>query len=660
MTVKCDCGKLLRVPENSAGRKARCPGCGSTFRVHAAPGVGGRTDKIRFWCACGQKLSAPTSAAGRRVHCTTCDALLVVPCASRGPDAPVSSEAPSLGGPGSDTAAGQSADAAPPPPVSVPGADEVPPAASDLLAMADIDPPSPAPPEQSAPPPVPVPAVPDHPYAPRTAPSGILESFPVAEMAVKAGLAVWVVLTFFMVAFYTVRSSFGLLPALVLLGAAAAFFAGAVVAFLGAHRNWIAADTRDPDEARIHGIVRDLAARSGLPMPKVALVRDEKEINAYTYGLTQRSARIVVTGGFMEHVKPTDAELEAVLAHELGHIRHRDCAVSTFLQFPIWTMDRLRSLMRLGIAFIRAVAVRSASALGEMGWVGLIIFMVMIIAILILLYYSFILAVALWVCMMFLNAFSREREYLADLFAARASGGAEPLQRALASLEAASARVSDELRKRADKAKDGEEVDPHVDAPAEKMNVDHILRESIADQPSALSIASFRECFLSHPLSARRIYYLEYPDKRKRLFSWILDKIERGAALAFRHPVERDDWYDAATLAICSALGVAVAAVTAYSQQWRWLIALGAAFLVTGVFFGWRTARLRWSGRMFVRLMLLGSFCTATALLLIGPVLNSPLWPAFWGIFVAALVLYVTPATVAAAVFSRREAVVSD
>jgi heat shock protein HtpX len=69
-----------------------------------------------------------------------------------------------------------------------------------------------------------------------------------------------------------------------------------------------------------------LCALTGLPKPRLAVSPDQAP-NAFTVGRSERRAMIVVTWGLRCRLQPR--ELEAVLAHELAHIEHRDVAVMT-------------------------------------------------------------------------------------------------------------------------------------------------------------------------------------------------------------------------------------------------------------------------------------------------------------------------------------------
>ncbi|MDA8265665.1 MAG: zinc metalloprotease HtpX [Actinomycetota bacterium] len=81
---------------------------------------------------------------------------------------------------------------------------------------------------------------------------------------------------------------------------------------------------------QLHAIVDRLCALANMPKPKVAIARSDMP-NAFATGRSQKAAVLCVTSGIMRRLSPE--ELEAVLAHELSHVAHRDVAVMTIASF---------------------------------------------------------------------------------------------------------------------------------------------------------------------------------------------------------------------------------------------------------------------------------------------------------------------------------------
>jgi len=86
-----------------------------------------------------------------------------------------------------------------------------------------------------------------------------------------------------------------------------------------------------PDEApTLHGIVDRLCALADMPKPRVAIA-DSDIPNAFATGRNPAHAVVCATTGLMRRLD--EPEIEAVLAHELSHVAHRDVAVMTIASF---------------------------------------------------------------------------------------------------------------------------------------------------------------------------------------------------------------------------------------------------------------------------------------------------------------------------------------
>lgn len=83
-------------------------------------------------------------------------------------------------------------------------------------------------------------------------------------------------------------------------------------------------DERNAPE--FHAIVKDLAARAGLPMPKTYLI-DNPQPNAFATGRNPQNAAVAATTGLLQRL--SHEEVAAVMAHELAHVQHRDTLTMT-------------------------------------------------------------------------------------------------------------------------------------------------------------------------------------------------------------------------------------------------------------------------------------------------------------------------------------------
>jgi heat shock protein HtpX len=107
-------------------------------------------------------------------------------------------------------------------------------------------------------------------------------------------------------------------------------------------------DAQEVDESTAPGlypIVRELAARAQIPMPRVYLINEDQP-NAFATGRNPDHAAVAATTGILRIL--SERELRGVMAHELAHIKHRDILISTI---TATVAGAISSVAQLGALF---------------------------------------------------------------------------------------------------------------------------------------------------------------------------------------------------------------------------------------------------------------------------------------------------------------------
>src|SRR3546814_18665952 len=76
----------------------------------------------------------------------------------------------------------------------------------------------------------------------------------------------------------------------------------------------------------LYGMVKQLALRGDLPMPRVYIIENEQP-NAFATGRNPQNAAVAATTGLLRHL--SRAEIAGVMAHELAHVKNRDTLTMT-------------------------------------------------------------------------------------------------------------------------------------------------------------------------------------------------------------------------------------------------------------------------------------------------------------------------------------------
>ncbi|MBI1250172.1 MAG: M48 family metalloprotease [Alphaproteobacteria bacterium] len=173
---------------------------------------------------------------------------------------------------------------------------------------------------------------------------------------------------------------------------------------------------------RVYNLLENLCISRGLKMPALR-VMETSALNAFATGLHEGQYSITVTRGLMETLN--DAELEAVLAHELTHIRNRDVrlliiAVIFVGIFSFVGEILFRGITRGGIRVGSGSSNRRSSSSGGGGGAGFAILIALAL-----------IAIAYALAVIIRFSLSRRREYLADAGAVELTKNADAMISAL-------------------------------------------------------------------------------------------------------------------------------------------------------------------------------------------------------------------------------------
>jgi heat shock protein HtpX len=159
-------------------------------------------------------------------------------------------------------------------------------------------------------------------------------------------------------------------------------------------------DVSRADQPRLYNLLENLCISRGLPMPKLK-VMDSDALNAFATGLNSRQYSITVTSGLLGTLD--DAEIEAVLGHELTHIRNGDVRLMVIAMVIAGVISFFGELV-FRVMFNSGFRVSRSDGEGRgRGGAGIAL----------LIAFAFV-AVA-WITSMLIRfALSRSREFLAD------------------------------------------------------------------------------------------------------------------------------------------------------------------------------------------------------------------------------------------------------
>ncbi len=219
------------------------------------------------------------------------------------------------------------------------------------------------------------------------------------------------------------------------------------------------------DNKRVYNLVENLCMANGMSMPKINVIEDDS-LNAFASGINNKTYTVTLSRGIIH--KLNDEELEAVIAHELTHIRNHDVRLLIVSIVFVGIFAFLSQMLLRTLIF----APRRSNDKKDGG--AAIILIGLAIA-----------ALGYLISILLRFGISRKREYLAD------AGSAEMTKNPLA-LASALRKISD---------------DPLIEA-VERDDVAQLFIEHPSGEKSGI-MAAFAGLFATHPPIQKRIKVLE-------------------------------------------------------------------------------------------------------------------------------------------------------
>lgn len=229
-------------------------------------------------------------------------------------------------------------------------------------------------------------------------------------------------------------------------------------------------------EKQLYNVVEEMKVAAGLRfMPKVFIINADY-MNAFASGYSEKSAMVAITRGLME--KLDRAEMQAVMAHELSHIRHHDIKLTLMVAV-------LSNILLLVLDFLfYSLVFKRDDNKGDNRLFAVILIL------------RYVLPLVTVVLTLFL---SRTREYMADAGAVELMRDNEPMARALLKISADNEAHSEQYRQE------------YGNTPHEQVRQASYLFDTSSLDP----VKSFNNLFSTHPDIISRLQALGLDKKNK-------------------------------------------------------------------------------------------------------------------------------------------------